>query len=244
MNVEHEQYETRERILWAAKKEFAEKGYEGARLSSIASHARANQALIHYYFNNKENLYQQVLYRLFGIERSEMEGHDFDKYNLPVSQGLHTAIYLLVRLHTEATDPDLNKIMSREIAEGRRFINPLFRDYLLPRLDRLVQVIEKGVKEGVFETVNPILFVLQMVMFIMFISNNRETFHGSPYEGRIYGDKGSELLYEYTLHQSFKGLCPAGGTLPIPPIPPEVHLEIDEFIRKIKENRIGGSLHE
>ncbi|TAL32700.1 MAG: TetR/AcrR family transcriptional regulator [Spirochaetes bacterium] len=244
MSNEREQHETRERILWAAKKEFAGKGYAGARMSSIAKKARANQALIHYYFNSKENLYQQVLYRLFGLERSELEQHDFEKFSMTAPQKLHAAIYLLVRLYTEATDPDMNRIISREVAEGRRFLNPLFRDYLIPRFERLVKVIEEGVAEGVFETRNPFLFVLQMIMFLMFISNNRETFQGSPYEERLYGEKGGERLYEYIVSQSFKGLRPEGGTLPVPPIPPEVCVDLDEFIRKIKEDQIGGTLND
>jgi TetR/AcrR family transcriptional regulator len=244
MSSEHEQHETRERILWAAKKEFAGKGYEGARMSSIAKKARANQALIHYYFNSKENLYQQVLFRLFGLENSEMEQHDFEKFNLSAPQKLHAAIYLLVRLYTEATDPDMNRIISREVAEGRRFLNPLFRDYLIPRFERLVAVVEEGAKEGVFETRNALLFVLQMIMFLMFISNNREAFQGSPYEESLYGQKGNERLYEYVVSQSFKGLRPEGSALSVPPIPPEVRRDLDEFIRKIKEDQIGGTLND
>ena len=56
--------ETRERIIFAAKKEFAEKGFDGARMGAIAKRAKANQALIHYYFDNKENLYKEILNRI------------------------------------------------------------------------------------------------------------------------------------------------------------------------------------
>ena len=39
-----EQTRTRERILLAAKKEFAERGYGGARMSSIARRANVNSS--------------------------------------------------------------------------------------------------------------------------------------------------------------------------------------------------------
>ena len=48
------------RILEAAKKVFHEKGFEGARMQVIADEAGINKALLHYYFRNKENLFNSV----------------------------------------------------------------------------------------------------------------------------------------------------------------------------------------
>lgn len=53
--------DTKERILKAAEKEFAAKGFDGARLSTIAKAADVQQALIHHYFEDKENLRAEVL---------------------------------------------------------------------------------------------------------------------------------------------------------------------------------------
>lgn len=49
------------RILDAARAEFAEKGFDGARVDSIAERARANKQLIYYYFTNKDVLFTRVL---------------------------------------------------------------------------------------------------------------------------------------------------------------------------------------
>jgi len=54
-----------ERILLAAERIFALKGYAGTRVSDIAETAEANVALINYYFSSKEKLYHGVLDRLF-----------------------------------------------------------------------------------------------------------------------------------------------------------------------------------
>lgn len=51
----------KERILKAAEKEFAAKGFDGARLSAIAKTADVQQALIHHYFEDKERLHAEVL---------------------------------------------------------------------------------------------------------------------------------------------------------------------------------------
>ncbi|WP_421920012.1 TetR/AcrR family transcriptional regulator [Marinifilum sp.] len=52
--------ETQKQILEAAKKIFASKGLAGARMQEIADEAGMNKALLHYYYRNKEKLFEQV----------------------------------------------------------------------------------------------------------------------------------------------------------------------------------------
>src|SRR5262245_43390018 len=52
--------ETRVRILRAAEKEVAAAGYDGARTVAIARRARVTHAMLHYYFETKQKLYQGV----------------------------------------------------------------------------------------------------------------------------------------------------------------------------------------
>ncbi len=53
--------ETKRRILEAAESEFAAKGFDGARLGTIARAAAVQQALIHHYFHDKEGLHGEVV---------------------------------------------------------------------------------------------------------------------------------------------------------------------------------------
>ena len=57
--------ETEERILAAALDVFASKGQDGARMQEIADAAGINKALLHYYFRNKAQLYEQVFDYVF-----------------------------------------------------------------------------------------------------------------------------------------------------------------------------------
>ena len=52
---------TRERILAAALKEFAAKGFAGARVDVIARRAAINKRMLYHYFGNKEKLFRAVL---------------------------------------------------------------------------------------------------------------------------------------------------------------------------------------
>jgi len=61
---------TKLRILAAARVEFADHGYMGARVDRIARTARANKRLLYYYIGNKEALYLATLERAYADIRS------------------------------------------------------------------------------------------------------------------------------------------------------------------------------
>ncbi|HEY1980932.1 MAG TPA: CerR family C-terminal domain-containing protein [Xanthobacteraceae bacterium] len=56
---------TRERILKAAERLFADRGYDGTSIRSIVAKARVNQAAINYHFDGKDGLYHEVLRTAF-----------------------------------------------------------------------------------------------------------------------------------------------------------------------------------
>jgi AcrR family transcriptional regulator len=56
---------TRERIIKAAERLFAEHGYEGTSIRAIVAKARVNQAAINYHFDGKDGLYREVLRSAF-----------------------------------------------------------------------------------------------------------------------------------------------------------------------------------
>lgn len=55
--------QSQERILEAALKEFAAKGFAGARVDAIARRARINKRMLYHYFGDKEGLFREVLRR-------------------------------------------------------------------------------------------------------------------------------------------------------------------------------------
>lgn len=59
---------TQERILAAALKEFADRGFAGARVDVIARRAAINKRMLYHYFGDKEGLFRAVL-RLKMAER-------------------------------------------------------------------------------------------------------------------------------------------------------------------------------
>jgi AcrR family transcriptional regulator len=56
---------TRERIMKAAERLFAERGYDGTSIRAIVTRAHVNQAAINYHFEGKDGLYREVLRAAF-----------------------------------------------------------------------------------------------------------------------------------------------------------------------------------
>lgn len=54
---------TAERITVAAELEFAERGFDGAGMKAISRRAEVSQALLHYHFGSKDQLYTEVVKR-------------------------------------------------------------------------------------------------------------------------------------------------------------------------------------
>lgn len=67
-------HDTKERILAAAEKVFHANGFKGARTSLIAQEAGISRTMMHYYFNSKEELFQEVLRKSLGVLLSYAKG--------------------------------------------------------------------------------------------------------------------------------------------------------------------------
>ncbi len=57
--------QTRERLLAAAREEFAARGFDGAKVDRIARRARINKAMVYYHFPSKAALYLAILREQF-----------------------------------------------------------------------------------------------------------------------------------------------------------------------------------
>lgn len=234
---ETDRFLTRERILSAAKREFAERGYQGSRLGSIARMAKVNQALIHYYFESKDRLYVEVLNRFFGvIDAGEMKKR-FNAWSLDPAERLIAVIYLMVEFHHGGIDPDLNRIVAREIAEGRENIKSLMSTYFLPRIETMEAIVRDGVNAGVFETSDTLLTVLNIISMIISYESSRKNYKDTPLFRRLYGEESHERFFAFVVEYVFKALKPEGKKLEIPVLPDGLVSMIDDMINEMKQRQ-------
>ncbi len=67
MAVKRKDSNTEQKIVLAAQKIFMQRGYDGARMQEIADEAGINKAMLHYYFDNKDKLFEMVFATAYTI---------------------------------------------------------------------------------------------------------------------------------------------------------------------------------
>ena len=99
-------------ILDAAAREFAETGFEGARVDRIADRAGSNKAMIYYHIGDKQALYSRVLHEVLGHTAARMEK------NIQAAAGPREKLKAYIRSvgRTVIEHPYMPRIMMREMA--------------------------------------------------------------------------------------------------------------------------------
>lgn len=144
--------DTGERIINAALKLFAQKGFEATSIRDIAEEANINSATLYYYINNKEEfLFSLMRYGLGEIITIASEIVLFTKRpeeRLAALVQLHVVIHGKRQLLTLVTDREFTSLHG----EYRQKIKALRKEYE----EIWVNTIGRGVAEGVFTTVSDI----------------------------------------------------------------------------------------
>jgi len=229
--------ETKRKIIQKKKNEFSNQGFSGARMSSIASIAGVNQALLHYYFESKENLYISIFNHFVGdssVQFAKQLDAEIDSWNVTLDIKLCAIIYILIGIHFESHDDEMNRIFAREIAEGTGILHNFVKKYMLPRLVIIEELIKEGVNTGVFEVSNPKMFTINILTFITDFVHGEEFLRDTEWHHELFHNK-KETLYNYMLEQSFKTLRPAKKELKIPRLEKEKMKRLDTYIKMITD---------
>jgi TetR/AcrR family transcriptional regulator len=156
--------ETRGAILAAAARIFAEAGLAGARTDAIAAAAGVNKALLYYYFESKERLYEAVVEDHFSeFNRQALE--------LLMSPGSPRAILLeYVKLHFDfirARHRYASLYQQLMIAGGKR-LEHLVRKYFEPRTQAFGKLLDRGMRMGDFRATDRRHAAISVVALIVF----------------------------------------------------------------------------
>lgn len=135
---------TRTRILDAAEREFAARGFAGARLREIAGAARVQPALIHHYFADKSGLYEAVLDRglelMHSVSWRVLEGAD------GVGPLIRGFVEVLVDFY--ASNEQLLAIVRNETLAGSTLLLDRARERLGPLLHLCLGIVEQRQRAG------------------------------------------------------------------------------------------------
>jgi TetR/AcrR family transcriptional regulator len=156
---------TREALLAAGAALFAERGYEGVPVHAIARRAGVNKAMISYHFGGKRGLYLAILNAAFGEVVPRVEG-------LATSPGPAPELLrqLIAVVGDAATQryPHFPAMMLREVLTGGKRLDPAVVDKPRRVLAAVQRIVERGVRDGAFRPVDPLLTHLSLVGSLVF----------------------------------------------------------------------------
>ena len=153
---------TADGILEAITRVFAEKGYEGVRVSELAAAAHVNKATLYYQIGDKETLYHRVLERLLRRAADEVaeavaDAGDCESKILARNTG-----------NLRFTAP----IMLREVAAGGGNLPDAALLQMSRLLGMLGEALDEGVAAGSLRPVNGFLVHMMIVATLMLYSSN------------------------------------------------------------------------
>ncbi|MBI2188695.1 MAG: TetR/AcrR family transcriptional regulator [Acidobacteria bacterium] len=157
-------------VFRAAAHEFAERGYEAARVDRIAQRARVNKAMLYYHYRSKQGLYTEVLrdmLRAVGLRaRTIADG--------PGPAGVKLDTWIAALVEEAAARPWFPPIMLREIASGAPHIDEATFAMMNGVYLAVRDVIEQGQREGSFRQGDPLLaYFMILPSILIFFARQR-----------------------------------------------------------------------
>jgi TetR/AcrR family transcriptional regulator len=138
-------------ILRQAVIMFAECGYEGTSIASIAQQAGVSKQNLLYYFASKPALYQRVLDDVLDVWLDRMDSLA-DESREP--QDLLRS-YIQAKLRFSREHPSASKVYAMEVIGGAKIYGQQIRTKVIPYLRKDIASFEKWMSEGKIASVNP-----------------------------------------------------------------------------------------
>jgi TetR/AcrR family transcriptional regulator len=154
-----------EKILSAARKIFTTKGMAGARMQDIANEAGINKALLHYYYRDKEKLFETI----FLAEAQKF----FPKINA-IFQSDDPLFLKIEKFVDEYIDemlenPYLPWFVLNEInRDPDQFMYKIWGEDNLPKPGKFLDQIEKEIKKGTIKRINPVHLLMNLLSMTIF----------------------------------------------------------------------------
>lgn len=162
---------TKRDILAAAREEFVEHGFEGARVDRIAARAGANKRMLYHYIGNKEALYARILrdaYRDIRLGEEELR-----LGTLPPALAMERLVGFTFD-HFRANPWFIRLLATENIQRGDYLRTiPDIRALNSPLVARIAEVLAAGEAEGIFRAgVDPLqLYITATGVSYFYLSN-------------------------------------------------------------------------
>lgn len=166
--------QTRARIIAVATLEFAEKGYDGARIEQIVERCCVSKNLIYHYFEGKEALFVAVLELAYRRMRERQREWSFA--GLTPLAGIETLVTNTFDHFVE--DPTIIGLLNTENLHHAKHISQVggIRQLYVPLLESINEILDRGRRDGLFRAdVDPVDLYISIAGLSYFYLSNAST---------------------------------------------------------------------
>jgi TetR/AcrR family transcriptional regulator, cholesterol catabolism regulator len=128
-------------IIRIAIKLFSKKGYDGTSIKELSDQIKLNQAMIYYYFPNKQMLLYTAI--MSGLKSLLAQGVKIEKSNLSPREKLECLI--IAHVNRNSADKNLAMIINSEL----RNLTPTNKKILMATRDEYESIFRKVIKDGI-----------------------------------------------------------------------------------------------
>lgn len=128
--------ESRDRLLAAARKVFAKRGYDGATVKELSEEAGLNISLVSYYFGGKEGLYKACIEEA-GKDRLAAAEKILKTPESPEDFRVRLTLFLEEFFEFHLREKDLCAILNRECSSDMLLTRDVFRETFLKAAEKL-----------------------------------------------------------------------------------------------------------
>lgn len=155
---------TEKRIIEAAQRVFLKKGMSGARMQEIADEAGINKALLHYYFRNKEKLFEQTFNDV--VQRLSDGLKNIFESDMSVLERLTSIVDIYIDILLE--NRYLPFFVLNEMNRNPEKFARLFEQKIVIYMRNLFLEIQDEVKNNQIRPINPAHLLLNILSLIIF----------------------------------------------------------------------------
>jgi TetR/AcrR family transcriptional regulator len=162
-----EQYgETERRILMASVQVFSEKGYDGSRTDEIAKLAEVNKAMIHYYFESKENLYVTLISIVF--KRVSLIFREYFGGFSP--ETIREDLSLFIDNYFDFIRGNLRffRILLWELARGGDLVGRVMKEFIGEHFIHIQALFDEAIRKGYIRPLVPRHLMVSVISTILF----------------------------------------------------------------------------
>lgn len=137
-------HQTRQRLLEAAVRLFAERGFEEVTVREICKEAGANVASVNYHFRDKWSLYKEVLQPMIDFMNQTFSlAHQMDTSISPEERLRHYIRVVLQRVLGEGAGSCPGRLMAREMFEPSPALDLVVDQVIRPNSERVRALVSE-----------------------------------------------------------------------------------------------------